>query len=99
MVLNMILFNELWNEVALNASKISIKIVACGRTNIDGRMDGHGLRSFVFAFWLRIYIHVYTYLEYFLYFPPLWPKLDYAFSSGNGYKDVDFLEILIFLQI
>ena len=37
-------------------------------------------KSFLFSSWSRIYIHVYTYFDYFSNFTPLWPKLVYLFS-------------------
>ena len=56
----------------------------------DGRTD-----SFLFSYWSRIYIHVYTYLDYFSNITPILTKVSIPFfSSGNGYENN--IEILDF---
>ena len=49
----------------------------CART--DGRTDRHFSKSFLFSSWSRIYIHVYTYLDYFSNFTPILTKVSIPF--------------------
>ena len=66
------------NSIICTRSWVLVYITfAHGRT--DGRTDIFR-KSFLFFSWSRIYIHVYTYLDYFSNFTPLWPKLVYLFS-------------------
>ena len=53
----------------------------CART--DGRTDGRTdifWKSFIFSSWSGIYIHVYTYLDYFSNFTPILTKVSIPFS-------------------
>ena len=49
----------------------------CART--DGRTDRHFLKNFLFSSCSRIYIHVYTYLDYFSNFTPILTKISIPF--------------------
>ena len=65
------------NRTWLSLSVLSFSVEKfCGRTDgqTAGRTDGHWLNHFVFAYWLSIYIHVHTSLNYFSYFTSLFPK-------------------------
>ena len=56
----------------------------------DGRTDIFW-KSFIFSSWSRIYIHVYTYLDYFSNFTPILTKVSIPFFHlGNRYENMDF---------